>query len=101
VALAGFRSFDSIQAGIAFEQGTTAEQSGQYGLAAKHYLKVVDILPDSTVALAKLAIAEYRAGQIQEARAAVNRLVGRHVSAGLTRELNQAIATFDPEKQAK
>lgn len=93
-AFAGIRSINSFRAGIAFERGQRAEQHGQFAVAAGYYEQVVERFPDSTLALARLAITRFRAGQVAEAVSILTRLRGREVSPKLAAELEQVIQTL-------
>jgi tetratricopeptide (TPR) repeat protein len=88
---AGIRSINSFRAGIAFERGQRAEQHGQFAVAANYYEQVVERFPDSTLALARLAITRFHAGQVGEALGILNRLRGRETSPKLAAELDQVI----------
>lgn len=66
----------SIRAGISYSRGQRAEQREDHKQAIHHYQEVVAIFPDSTPALIRLAKAYCDADQIDEAAAALNRLVG-------------------------
>lgn len=91
---AGIRSINSFRAGIAFERGQHAEQQGQFAAAADYYNQVVERFPDSTLALARLAITRFRAGQLAEAARILNQLQGRQTSPRIAAEVNQVIQTM-------
>lgn len=69
----------SIRAGIAFDQGRRAEKKPDYERAAESYKEVVALFPDSVPALVRLAKAHYRAGHLNEAASALQRLAGRRI----------------------
>ena len=94
MVFAGVRSINSFRAGIAFERGKQAERQRDYAAAAECYQRVVDRFPDSTLALARLAIARYRAKQLPEAAQALNRLSGRKTSRELASEVNEVIQSL-------
>jgi hypothetical protein len=86
-ALARFPA--SVSAGVAFARGRRAEAAGDYPMAVSEYQKVADRFPDSTLALARLGIAHYRAGHVAEAVRALRALGGRETSKKLAREVNE------------
>jgi hypothetical protein len=86
-ALARFPA--SVSAGVAFERGRRAEKAGHYALAVSEYQKVTGCFPDSTLALARLGIAQYRAGNTAEAVGVFRELGGRKTSERLAGEVNQ------------
>ena len=90
---------DTLMAGVAFAQGEKAEAAKEYPRAVAEYKKVVERFPDSTLALARLGIAHYPAGQREEAAAVFRRLRGRKASKDLVREINQAIGEM--QKKSK
>lgn len=67
----------SLQAGVAFERGEAAEKAKNYPGAVAEYRKVIQRFPDSTEVLAHLAISHFRAGQLSESMALIERLEGR------------------------
>ncbi len=91
VTFAAMRSVDSFRAAAAFERGKQAERHKHYARAADYYQQAVDQFPDSTLALARLAVTRVRAGQGPEAARALERLSGRKMARELVAELNQAI----------
>jgi hypothetical protein len=50
----------SFVASIAFERGQRAEAAGNFGTAATEYAKAVEQFPESTSAVARLGIMQYR-----------------------------------------
>ena len=91
VAFAGVRSVESFRAATAFERGKQAEQQKEYVLAADYYEQAVEQFPDSTLALARLAVTRVRAGQAPEAARVLQQLSGRKTTRELAKEVNQAI----------
>lgn len=86
-----FQFPDSLQAGIAFQRGLDAEHIGQFATAAEDYKIVVDHYPQSTLAIARLGIAEYHDGDVYDALIEFNKIAGREASTELTAEVNQII----------
>lgn len=81
----------SLKAAIAFERGQRAEANADYINAAAQYADVVDSFPQSTTAIARLGIAQYRAGNRAAAIQTLNSLAGRQASKELTTEVNAVI----------
>lgn len=81
----------AMSASIAFERGQRDEQAGQYNQASSEYAKVVERFPESTLAVARLGISEYRAGNLRAAAEAFTKLAGRKASTELTAEVNAVI----------
>src|SRR5262249_61878610 len=79
----------SLRAGIAFERGRRAEAARNYPLAATEYQIVADQFPDSTLALGRLGICDYRAGRLDQSFSIFHRLGGRETSPELAGEINQ------------
>ena len=82
----------SLIASIAFERGQRAEVGGNFATAATEYAKAVERFPNSTLAIARLGIAQYRAGDRNAAAETINSLAGRKAPKGLTSEVNAVIA---------
>ncbi len=82
----------SLVASIAFERGQRAEADGNYGTAAKEYAKAVEKFPDSISAVARLGIAQYRAGDHDAAAQTLDSLAGRQAPKELMTEINAVIA---------
>jgi len=76
----------------AFERGQKAEAAGNYETAASNYADAVERFPQSTLAIARLGIAQYRAGNRVAAIQTLNLLAGRQVPKELTTEVNAVIA---------
>jgi Tetratricopeptide repeat len=93
--VAGARSVPALRAGVAFERGREAEKRGDFAHAADYYAEVVDRFPESTEALARLAVTRFRAGQLPEAARVLDRLGGRKTSRKVAAEVNQVIQAFD------
>lgn len=89
----------SLAAGIAFARGQRAEATKDFATAVAEYRRVVQRFPDSTLALGRLGIVYYRAGDLREAATVFRRLAGRKASKELVREVNQVIAEM--ERKAK
>jgi hypothetical protein len=82
----------SLGASIAFERGRRAEAGENFATAATEYAKVVEKFPDSTSAVARLGIAQYRAGNRDAAVQTLGSLAGRKAPKELTNEVNGVLA---------
>jgi hypothetical protein len=82
----------SLLAAIAFERGQRAEAGGNFATAASEYARAAEIFPNSTLAVARRGIAEYRAGDRAAAVQTLNSIAGRQTSKELTTEVNAVIA---------
>lgn len=91
LVIAGTRSEDSSRAGIAFDRGMRAEQQRDFAHAASYYQQVAERFPASTLALARLSIVRYRAGQWAEAARVIQLLGGRKIPRKLAEKLNPII----------
>lgn len=91
VIFAALRSVESVRAATAFERGKQAERHKRYAEAADYYQQAVDQFPDSTLALARLAVTRVRAEQAPEAARALQKLDGRKMTRELAAELQQAL----------
>ena len=92
LAIAFARFPSSLAAGIAYTRGQRAERAANFGAAAAEYRKVTVRFPGSTLAVARLGIASYRAGKLEEAARAFEQLSGRDTSKELAAEVNQVIS---------
>lgn len=81
----------ALAAGIAFERGHRAETTGDFSVALNEYAKVVRQFPNSTLALARMGLAAFHAGEYQVAAKAFDTIHGREASADIAREVNDAI----------
>lgn len=81
----------SLGAGIAFARGRRAEAQGNYAQAAAEYKVVSERFPDSTLALARLGIAQCRSGNLPEAARTFMKLEGKKAPSELVREVEQVI----------
>lgn len=88
----------SLVASIAFERGQRAEADGNYATAAKEYAKAVDKFPDSTSAVARLGIAQYRAGDHDAAVQTLRSIAGRQAPKELTTEINAVVAEMQQNR---
>lgn len=79
----------SLDAAISYERGERAEHSGNYVKAAAEYQKTVKAYPNSTHALVRLAVADYRSGKLAEAEQILGRLEGRQASKDEIAEIEQ------------
>lgn len=70
---------NTLNAGISYERAIKFEQEKKYLSAMREYEKVVNTYPDSTTALSKLFITQYRTGRIGYAAETYDKLVGRDV----------------------
>ncbi len=89
-ALAEMPAF--LVASIAFERGQRAEAGGNFETAASEYAKAVEKFPGSTSAVARLGIAQYRAGNRDAAVRTLRSLAGRQAPKKLTNEINVVLA---------
>jgi TolA-binding protein len=81
----------ALSASIAFERGQRDERAGQHDQASAEYAKVVERFPESTLAVARLGISQYRAGNLSAAAETFSKLAGRKASTDLTSEVNAII----------
>jgi hypothetical protein len=81
----------SVAGAVALERGKKYDKQRNYENAATEYQKVVDAFPDSTLAIARLGIVEYRLGELSKAERTLNRLAGRTTDSGLVLEVNSVI----------
>jgi hypothetical protein len=100
VALAMFQSPRTLRAGVAFERGQAYESAGSNDAAVREYRVVTDAFPDSTLVLARLAIALRKAGHTDEATAILKRLGGREASHELVNEVNKTVDDITKQLQA-
>lgn len=87
----------SVKAGVAHERGVRAEKEKRYITTMNEYEKILNKYPNSTLALAKLSIAYYQNGKIDEAVETINKIVGQEVDEDLIKELDTVtdnISTF-------
>lgn len=70
---------NTLNTGISYERAVKFEQEKKYMSAMREYEKVVNTYPDSTTALCKLFIMQYKAGKLGYAAATYDKLVGRNV----------------------
>ena len=78
----------TLALGLAFERGQRAEQRGDYPTAVARYQVVAETFPHSTIALARLGIAQFRAGQLATAETTLAKLAGRKTEKLLATEVN-------------
>jgi hypothetical protein len=95
VGFAGVHSIESIRAAAAFERGKRAERHKDYAQAAEYYQQAAEQFPDSTLALARLAITRVRAGQSPQAIQTLDRLNGRKMTRKLAAEVDRAIRELE------
>lgn len=70
---------NTLSTGISYEKGIRFEQEKKYMSAMNEYETVVNTFPDSTEALCKLFITQYKAGRIGPASTTYQQLIGRDV----------------------
>jgi len=85
----------SLGAEIAFERGKRAEAARNYPLAEQQYAIVVKRFPSSTLALARLGIASYRAGDIVMTIDCYDKLRGRESSDKVIIEFNAMMSELE------
>jgi tetratricopeptide (TPR) repeat protein len=85
----------SFEAGIQFERGRKAELSRDYIVAVEAYGKVVAQYPESTLALARLGVANYHAGNLYEAISAFKKIAGRKASSEIVAEVNRTLEEIE------
>lgn len=81
----------ALSASIAFERGQKNERAGKYDQAGVEYLKVIKQFPEFNLAVARLGISQYRAGDVRAAAETFSKLDGQPASAELVREVNAVI----------
>ena len=86
-----FKFPGALGAGVAFERGRRAETAGDYAAAQYEYRVVVQRFPDSTLALARLGIAQCRAGDLQAAALTLEKIQGREAPQELVREIESVV----------
>ena len=67
------------------------ETKGAFSVALTEYAKVVRQFPNSTLALARMGIAAFHAGEYQVAAEAFDAINEREASSDIAREVNDAI----------
>lgn len=70
---------EALNIGASYERAIKYEQEKRYLSAMNEYQKVVNTYPNSTNALCKLFIAQYKSGRIGNAAATFDMLIGRNV----------------------
>jgi hypothetical protein len=98
----------ALQAGVAFERGQKAEKAGDFARAVAEYRRAVKRYPDSTGPLVRLTVAEYRAGNLKETVALLDRLQNRDLGSeeavnelsGIMRELENLAGAEQTPSQA-
>ena len=94
----GFAFFEmpaSLRAGVAYERAQRAEAAGNPAAAADNYAIVARQYPDSTLAVARLGLAAYRAKRYDQAADAFDKLGGREAPADLADQVNAAIGDLE------
>jgi Flp pilus assembly protein TadD len=99
VAFSLIRIPSSMQGAIAFELGQRYEAQSDYKGAVAEYQKAVDAFPDSTLAIARLGIVEYRLGDFSNAARTLSKLAGRKTDAALVSEVNSVIREIERESR--
>jgi Flp pilus assembly protein TadD len=91
LAAAVVRIPGTLALGLAFERGQRAEQRGDFSTAVARYQVVAESFPQSTTALARLGIAQFRAGQLASAETTLAKLAGHKTEKLLATEVNGVI----------
>ena len=78
----------SLAIGIAYERGKRAEKAHDYVTAVTHYRKVADKYPNDIDVVARLGIAQFRAGDRLGAIQTLEKLEGKKVDKDLADELD-------------
>jgi len=99
LAFSVIRIPSSMQGAIAFELGQRYEAQSDYKGAVAEYQKAVDAFPDSTLAIARLGIVEYRLGNFSNAAGTLSKLAGRKTDAALVSEVNFVIREIKGESR--
>ena len=85
---AAFSLPGSLGGAIAFERGRAAEQSGKYKEAVAQYDSALKRFPDSIQIAARLAIAQYRAGDVTSSIGNLEKLNGKELDKESVGEIN-------------
>ena len=91
-------TFASWYPGEEVGRAQLGEQRGEFAPAADFYGQVVERFPESTEALARLAVARFRAGQLPEAARVLDRLRGRKTSRKTAADVNQVIQALNARR---
>lgn len=79
---------NSIKAAIELERGVKAEEDRKYITAMNEYKKVVNKYPESILPIAKLTIAMYKNGRVEETIKMMDKLYGKEMDNEIIEELN-------------
>lgn len=96
VLISAIAIFPSVlKAAIYYERGREAQQEGKHSTAIKEYEKAQKLFPDSEAILARLAISYFYNERINECSGLLDRIAGRKVSGGLSRQVNGIVGKMD------
>ncbi len=84
-----------IKAAVFYERGREAQEDGRHSTAIKEYEQVQKLFPESRAVLARLAISYFYNDRINECREMLDRIAGRKVSRGLSRQVNRVVEKMD------
>jgi len=85
----------ALKAGIAYEQGWSAQKDGRHSTAIKEYEQVLKQFPESTSILARLAISYFYNERIDECSELLDRIAGKKVSKSLSGQVNGIVDKMD------
>jgi soluble cytochrome b562 len=87
----------SLVGGIAFERGRMAEESHDFSSAVENYSETLNHFPNSPWLIARLGIAQQKAGDISASRKTLNKIVGQKLPKEIIREVNETFRNQDQE----
>jgi tetratricopeptide (TPR) repeat protein len=87
----------SLVGGIAFERGHMAEESNDFYSAVENYSEALKHFPNSPLIIARLGIAQQKAGDIAASRKTLNKIVDQKLPKEIIREINETFRNQDQE----
>jgi hypothetical protein len=90
----------SLVAGIAFERGRLAEGSHDFSSAVANYSQVLNLFPNSILVIARLGIAQQKAGDFSASRETLGKIAKLKVSKEIAREVNESLRIQHREVQS-
>ncbi len=90
----------SLVGGLAFERGRMAEESGDFSSAVGNYSEALNDFPNSPWIIARIGIAQQKAGDISASRKTLNKIVGQKLPKEIIREVNETFRNQDQEMRS-
>ena len=87
----------ALVGGIAFERGLLSEESHDFSSAVANYSEALNLFPNSPLVIARLGIAQQKAGDISASRKTLGKIAGQKVSKGIIKEVNELYRSQDQE----